>query len=171
MMRAGPVNEILLLLLAFALTSCEPAGWPEGCGEKQVGRMDCESGTLPVGTWVIRSRADYDALNEECEFSTRYYAAPPVPGHGEMLLIARLRTGGCDQCLMPVCASNSGDTIVAEFTSAQSGWCSPVVLFGYWMLVPASDQPVQFEGIDFPEIPDGEPLPCEDHPLLPPIEP
>ena len=162
---------LILPLMTLALISCEPDGWPDGCGEKRAGYTSCETHSFPSGNWVIRSRAEYDALNEECQFSTTWGHTPPVPGREEMLLVVRVFTSGCAQCLMPVCISDAGDRIVAEFTSAYSGGCLPGIIYTYWILVPDSDKPVQFEGIDCPEIPEDEPLPCVDHPLFPPYGP
>jgi hypothetical protein len=152
--------------------SCGPGDWPEGCAEKRIGYTGCESDSISgervgPGTWVVRSRAEYDALNEECQFSTTWGHTPPVPGREDMLLVVRVYASGCAQCLMPVCISDAGDRIVAEFTSAQRGGCLPQIIFTYWILVPDSDKPVEFTGIDCPEIPEDEPLPCVDHPLFP----
>jgi hypothetical protein len=117
------------------------------------------------GTWVIRTRSEYDEFIEACRPHSWESCEPlPVPGNDEMLVVVHHYLGGWGGCLRPACVSTKGDEIVAEFESAhyvgEDGEPAHLTIYGYWQLVPSSSLPVRFEGIDFPDVPLGTPDPC-----------
>jgi len=155
------MSRCSLLVILLTLFGCNTL--PDGCFTKEMSCFSCDEGM--EGTWVIRTRSQYDAFIEECQPHSWESCEPlPAPGNDEMLVVVHQYLGGWGGCLRPACVSATKNEIVAEFESAHyvddDGEPAHLSIYGYWQLVPSSSLPVRFEGLDFPDVPLGAHDPC-----------